>query len=171
MGPEAVDEPGRQTSMALRGAHLAGFLVATLLVGVLGAFVTQPAITDGWYDALDKPAWTPPNWVFGPAWTSLYILMAIAAWRVWDVAGWQQGRDAFLAYGVQLALNFGWSLVFFGLEQPGWAFLEILVLLGAIGVTIWLFWKQDRVAAYLMIPYIAWVVFAAALNLAVWLMN
>lgn len=171
MVAEPIKDPSRRAPTAIRAAHLAGFLVATLLIGVLGAFVTEPSVSDGWYDALDKPAWTPPDWVFGPAWTGLYILMAIAAWRVWDVAGWRHGRDAFLAYGTQLVLNFGWSLLFFGLRQPGWAFLEILFLSAAIAWTTRLFWRHDRVAGYLLFPYAAWVGFAAALNVAVWALN
>lgn len=124
-----------------------------------------------WYAALQKPSWNPPGWIFGPVWSALYTLMAVAAWLVWRRGGFAaQGRPlgAFLA---QLALNALWTPLFFGLHQPGVAFAEILLLGLAIAWTIGLFWRVQRAAAWLLAPYLAWVGFAAVLNGTLWRLN
>ncbi|MCX7825429.1 MAG: tryptophan-rich sensory protein [Verrucomicrobiae bacterium] len=124
-----------------------------------------------WYARLRKPAWNPPNWVFGPVWTTLYIMMAVAAWRVWRLADNGARRKALGLFLAQLALNAAWTPLFFGLKQPGLAFAEIVLLWIAIGATTAAFFKLDRVAAWLMAPYLAWVSFAAVLNAVLWRLN
>jgi len=124
-----------------------------------------------WYANLRKPSWNPPNWVFGPVWTTLYVMMAVAAWRVWRLGGDGGRRTALGLFLAQLALNAAWTPLFFGLRQPGLAFAEILLLWLAIGATTTTFFKRDRVAAWLMIPYLAWVSFAAVLNAVLWRLN
>ena len=124
-----------------------------------------------WYAALQKPSWNPPGWIFGPVWSALYTMMAVAAWLVWRRGGFAaQGRPlgAFLA---QLALNALWTPLFFGLHRPGVAFAEILLLWLAIAWTIALFWRVQRAAAWLLVPYLAWVGFAAVLNGTLWRLN
>lgn len=124
-----------------------------------------------WYAALQKPSWNPPGWVFGPVWSALYALMAVAAWLVWRRGGFAaQGRPlgVFLA---QLALNALWTPLFFGLHQPGVAFAEILLLWLAIAWTIALFLRVNGPAAWLLVPYLAWVSFAAVLNGTLWRLN
>jgi benzodiazapine receptor len=124
-----------------------------------------------WFAALQKPAWNPPGWIFGPVWSALYTLMAVAAWLVWRRGGFAaQGRPlgAFLA---QLALNALWTPLFFGLHWPGAAFAEILLLWLAIAWTIAQFWRVQRAAAWLLAPYLAWVSFAAVLNGTLWRLN
>lgn len=123
-----------------------------------------------WYAALNKPAWNPPNWVFGPVWTLLYVLMAVAAWRVWRQGGWSVA-PALSLFVFQLLLNGLWTWIFFGWRQPGWALVEIVALWLAILATAVAFWFKDRLAAALLAPYLAWVSFAAALNWALWRLN
>jgi benzodiazapine receptor len=150
-------------------AALAGFVALCLGVGAAGALATATSV-DTWYPTLAKPAFNPPNWVFGPVWTTLYVLMAYAAWRVWR-SGAAGARLALGAWALQLALNLCWSLVFFGLRAIGAALAEILVLLAAIALTAFLSWRIDRVAGALFAPYLAWVAFAAVLNAALWRLN
>lgn len=144
------------------------FMLATLAVGALGSVFTTPEIPT-WYAGLNHPSFTPPDWVFAPVWTTLYVLMAIAAFRVWKSRG-LNSREM-IAYGVQLALNLGWSVVFFGLHQIAAALVEIAVLWVAILTTIVFFGRVDRVAGILLIPYLGWTSFAAALNWAFWALN
>lgn len=126
----------------------------------------------GWYQSLAKPAWNPPSWIFGPVWTTLYFLMAVAAWLVWRTAGWSgRGGTALAVFLGQLVLNGMWSWLFFGLYRPGWAFAEILLLWIAILATIVLFWRIRPLAGALLLPYLAWVSFAAVLNGTLWRMN
>ncbi len=141
-----------------------------------GAAAVGGAWTSGsvetWYPRLNKPSWNPPSVVFGPVWSALYLGMAVAAWRVWDRSrNEEKARRALALFGAQLALNVAWSGIFFGLMQPGWAALEIIALWGAIAATLLAFWEQDEAAGALMAPYLAWVTFAAALNLTIWRMN
>ena len=139
---------------------IAPFLGLVFLASLTGA-VFKPG---QWYKQLDKPAWTPPDWLFPVAWGLLYVLMAYAAWRVWDIAG--VGVELAL-WGVQLVLNAGWSAVFFGLKRPGLAFIELAALWLALAGTISAFAQVDAVAAWLLAPYIMWVSFAAVLNLEI----
>ncbi|MEZ5670517.1 MAG: TspO/MBR family protein [Alphaproteobacteria bacterium] len=144
-------------------------LALVLVVSVVGGLVTADSV-EGWYRTLEKPAFNPPDWLFGPVWTLLYVMMAVAAWRVWRRAGWRNGRAALGLYGAQLALNLGWTLLFFGAQRPAWALAELVVLFAAIAVTALAFFRHDRVAALLLAPYAAWVAFAGVLNAAiVWL--
>ncbi len=122
-----------------------------------------------WYAALAKPAWTPPNWLFGPVWTVLYAAMAVAAWLVWRRTGVASPALAF--YGLQLLLNGLWSWLFFGLHRPGLGMAEIGALVAAVAVTAGLFFRVSVPAGWLMVPYLAWVAFAAALNWALWRLN
>lgn len=149
---------------------LAGFLALSLGVAAIGSWFTSMGQPD-WYMALEKPAWNPPSWVFGPAWTTLYILMAVAAWLVWRKAGFSGARAALGLYLVQLALNMAWSGIFFGLRSPGWALVELVALWIAILFTTALFFRHSTLAGALMVPYLAWVAFAGALNAAIIRLN
>ena len=127
--------------------------------------------TGGWYAALRKPAWNPPTWVFGPAWTLLYILMETAAWLVWREGGWKAQGGALVLFLVQWLLNALWTPLFFGMHETGLAFAEIMLLWVMIVLTLKAFWKVKASAGLLMLPYLAWVTFAAALNFSIWRMN
>jgi benzodiazapine receptor len=161
---------------------LVGFLALSFLVAAVGTVATIQHV-DGWYAAAQKAAWSPPNWIFGPVWTALYTLMAVAAWLVWR-GGRPSGtaprslvRWALLVYGAQLLLNFLWTPTFFALYPTIggaalWAALGIIVALDvAVPLTMRAFWPIDRVAALLLLPYWLWVLFATTLNLAVAAMN
>jgi tryptophan-rich sensory protein len=124
-----------------------------------------------WYKNLAKPWWTPPDWLFGPVWTLLYLFMGVAAWLVWRRGGFQEARGALALFLVQLLLNALWSWVFFGLQQPGWAFLELSLLWLAIAATLAAFWRLVPAAGWLLAPYLAWVSFAGVLNFALWHLN
>ena len=168
------------------------FLVACFAVAAFAAQLTP----GDWYAALDKPSWNPPSWVFAPVWTVLYALMAVAGWLAWrsgegggervdpvhgaaEAATRAAGapsvrsrrRVALGAFALQLTLNGAWSWLFFGLHLPGVAFVEIVVLWVAILATTVLFWRLRPLAGALLLPYLAWVGYAAALNLALWQLN
>ncbi len=132
----------------------------------IGSAVTFPNIAT-WYAALNKPFFSPPNWLFGPVWTVLYLLMGLSLYLVWVAKYKKTKRPAFVMFGVQLALNTLWSVVFFGLHAPWVGVVIILLLLASIIAAIRLFWPINRTAAYLMLPYAAWVSFATLLNIAV----
>lgn len=164
------------------------------LAGVVGSLFTVSAIPI-WYAALDKPSFSPPNWVFGPAWLTLYTLMGIAlylvwkkewrienqifipkrkAWNRWSERFWTgdlQKQNVIAVFTVQLVLNALWSVIFFGLKQPAWAFFELLALWWAILYTIANFYRISKPAAWLLLPYILWVTFAGCLNFAIWILN
>lgn len=146
------------------------FLLACFAVAAVGGFATSSTI-QGWYDELEKPAWTPSGWLFGPVWTILYLMMAFAAWLVWRREGFIGAKRPMVFFAIQLALNCLWSIIFFGLKQPGLAVIEIIALWLSIAVTILLFWQRTKPAALLLVPYLLWVSFAAALNIAIWLLN
>lgn len=151
---------------ALRGGWraLAGLLLASAVVSALGGIVTATSVKT-WYQTLVKPAFTPPNAVFAPVWTALFLTMAVAAWLAW-----RRGA-ALLPHWVQLTLNLGWSVLFFGLRRPDLALLDLAALWLAILWAMIVFWRATAVAGALMLPYLAWVSFAAALNLEVWRLN
>lgn len=149
-------------------AMLAGFLALTLAVGFAAALATKPEIA-GWYAHLLKPSFNPPNWVFAPVWTTLYVMMAIAAWRVWRAIGF--GSRAMLLWIVQLALNFAWSFIFFAAHKTGFALIEIAALWVFVATTMIAFLRTDLVAGLLLAPYLAWVSFAGLLNAAIWRLN
>ncbi len=142
-----------------------------LLVGAIGSYFTTPAIP-GWYAELQKPEINPPNWVFAPAWTTLYVLMGISLFLVWRKK--DEIKDFFavmVVFGAQLFLNSTWSIFFFGMESPEKAIVNILMLWIAILFTIILFWKISKPAAYLLVPYLLWVTFASYLNYQIILLN
>ena len=143
------------------------FILAVTLVASSGA-VFKPG---AWYRTLAKPSWTPPDWVFPTGWTLLYVLIAIAGWRVWERLPLEAALLPMAVYALQLGLNAGWSAVFFGLRRPDWAFAELACLWLAIVANILVFHPVDPLAAWLLLPYLAWVTFAGALNLAVWRLN
>lgn len=149
---------------------LVGFLLVCLIVSGIGGLVTASSV-GGWYVTLNKPAFNPPDWVFAPVWTILYLLMAVAAWRVWRSTKKAARRAALSVFGAQLALNLLWSIFFFGFQQIGLALIEILLLLSTIALNTVLFWRIERLAGWLFVPYVLWVSYAAALNLALWLLN
>lgn len=146
-------------------------IAIALAVGAVGGWATASSVTT-WYATLAKPAFNPPNFLFGPVWTALYVLMAVAAWLVWR-AGPADGRrrTALTLYAVQLALNLAWSLIFFGLRRPDLALMEVLVLFAAILATIRAFARLDRRAGWMLLPYAAWVAFATLLNFEIWRLN
>ncbi|TVQ33874.1 MAG: tryptophan-rich sensory protein [Phycisphaeraceae bacterium] len=158
---------------ALKQTIILGLFVGVcLLAGGIGSLATASSVGT-WYAGIEKPVWTPPGWVFGPVWTLLYIMMGTAAWLVWR-EGPLRGRavtGALVAFAAQLTLNIAWSFIFFGARAPGWAFVEILILLSAIVVTTALFWRISTAAAALMAPYLVWSIFAAFLNFTIWRMN
>jgi tryptophan-rich sensory protein len=145
-------------------------LVICFAASGVGALFTTPKI-DGWYATLARPAFAPPNWVFGPVWTTLFAMMAVAAWLVWKRDGFQRGALPLGLFGVQLALNVLWSVLFFGRENPLAAFVEILLLWGFILATTISFFRRSRTAGLLMVPYLCWVSFAAVLNYGFWALN
>ncbi|HSW80816.1 MAG TPA: TspO/MBR family protein [Candidatus Saccharimonas sp.] len=153
----------------LKAKELALSFVITFGAAAIGSLATFPNLTT-WYAALQKPTFNPPNWVFGPVWTILYILIALSLYIVWTTRTKQQKRGAYIAFGVQLALNALWSIVFFGLHWPALAVVVIVALLGSIAATIWQFCRISRLAGWLLASYICWVAFATALTVAVaWL--
>ena len=142
-----------------------------VLVGAISGYFTITGV-ESWYQTIQKPSWNPPNWIFGPVWTTLYVMMGIALWVVWkEDTSRELKMIAFILFAAQLLLNFFWSLIFFKLEQPGWAFAEIVVLWVAILATIFAFGQVNKVAAWLLVPYIAWVSFAGMLNYTIWRLN
>ncbi|ACB74971.1 TspO/MBR family protein [Opitutus terrae] len=146
------------------------FLLLAAFAGTIGAIATATSVHT-WYPTLQKPAWTPPNWLFGPAWTLLYILMSIAAWRVWRVGGEADARHTSRLFAAQLALNALWSVLFFGLHRPGLALVEVIVL-WLVLIRIYVrFRAADRIAGWLWLPYLLWVSYATLLNAAVWELN
>ncbi len=143
---------------------LIGFIVVTFLAPLLG--VGSPP--GDWYASLNKPSWNPPGWLFGPVWTVLYLMMATAAWLVWKKCGWGKALGF---YGIQLVFNAAWTPLFFGAHQPGWALVDIIAMWVAIVVTTVAFFRVNKTAGGLMVPYFAWVSFAMVLNYTLWRMN
>jgi len=156
-------------SPAERGRYgaLAAFLALTMTVAALGSWSTVPEIPH-WYAGLVKPGFNPPSWVFGPVWTALYAAMAVAAWRVWRLAGMARPLALFF---VQLALNCAWSFLFFRAHELGLALADSVAMLVMIVWTGLAFYRRDRIAGALFVPYAAWVSFATVLNAAVWQLN
>jgi tryptophan-rich sensory protein len=141
-------------------------IIISQLAGIIGSIFTMPSIL-GWYAGLVKPELSPPNWIFAPVWTILFLLMGVAGGLVWI----KKDYRALTAFAVQLILNTTWSVIFFGLHSPGWAFVEIIFLWFAILATIIVFAKTSRVAAWMLAPYIIWVTFASYLNFMIWSLN
>ncbi len=149
---------------------LLGFLVVCFSAAAIGSALTSSALGD-WYPTLTKPSFNPPNWIFGPVWTALYFMMAVAGWFAWRAGPPPPAVAVRTLYVGQLALNTAWSGIFFALRQPGWAFVEVLVLWVAIAATIAVFYRRTPVAAWLLVPYLAWVSFASLLNFMIWRLN
>ena len=147
------------------------FIAASQLAGVIGSFFTVTSV-DSWYASINKPFFNPPGWIFGPVWITLYTLMGIAAYLVWLKWGDSSlARGALIFFFVHLAFNSLWSILFFGLQNPGWALIEIIFLWLMILSLVVLFWQIDKRASYLLIPYLLWVSFASILNFAIWRLN
>lgn len=155
-----MNAAGKITRITMLAALVAGTFCAPLAASF--------SLPGAWYAALNKPAWNPPAWIFGPVWTVLYLLMAVAAWLVWRKDGW---RLPMWLYLVQLTINASWSPVFFGAKQPGAAFGVIVALWLAIALTLRAFRHVSRPAGWMMVPYLLWVSFATVLNLALWRLN
>lgn len=155
--------PARGKSLSM----LSALLVVTFAASAVGIF-SPP---DDWYAGLAKPSWNPPNWVFGPVWSTLYLLMAIAAWLVWRRWGTRYGRLPLALYLAQLSCNAIWSPLFFGLHQIGWALVDLAVLWILVAATTAAFWERHRLAGMLMMPYLAWISFAGVLNYQLWRLN
>lgn len=147
-------------------------VIAAICLAVAGIGSSfMPSAPSEWFTTLNKPSWNPPNWVFGPVWSLLYLMMAVAAWLVWRQLGWRGAALPLALFAVQLLLNGAWTGMFFGLRRPWIAFAEIVLLWCAILATLLSFWRVTPVAGWLMIPYLAWVSFAAVLNLTLARMN
>lgn len=149
-------------------ASLGGFALAAVLAAGLGGVATAGTTDSAWFEALDKPPWYPPASAFGVVWTVLYVMIAVSGYLAWRAGA---DRTAIGWWGAQMALNLAWSVVFFGLRSPGWAMLVIVALAAAIGMTIRSFARVDRAAAWLLAPYLAWVLFASTLNAAIVALN
>jgi tryptophan-rich sensory protein len=155
----------------MMGALMARYLplvLFVLLVAGGGSLIGANNIPGEWYENLNKPAFNPPNWIFGPVWTVLYVMIGIAGWRIWRM---RRTGGAMTAWWVQLGLNFLWSPVFFTLQNIGLALVIIVGMLASIITFIVLAWRQDRAAALLFIPYLAWVAFATLLNASIFYLN
>ena len=147
------------------------FIFISQAAGLVGSFFTSPAIPT-WYATLNKPSFNPPSWLFGPVWITLYTLMGLAAWLVWQKWGESTlAKGAVILFLVHLVFNSLWSILFFGLQNPGLAFIEIIILWLMILALIIIFYRIDKRAAYLLVPYILWVSFAAVLNFSIWRLN
>ena len=150
------------------------FIIAVsvpLAVGGLSGFATASGVAT-WYPTLTKPSFNPPAWVFGPVWTVLYMMMGVAAFLIWRRGFATEGVKLALAvFALQLALNGLWSILFFGLQAPGWALVEIIALWCAITASAVLFWRVAPAAGMLLLPYLAWVSFATVLNASLWWLN
>lgn len=156
--------------MLTDAAGLVGLLLLCALVAGVGGVVTVGAVRT-WYPRLRKPSWNPPASLFGPVWSVLYLVMAIAAWLVWRARDVADVTTALGLFGLQLALNLLWSVLFFGLRRPAWALGEIVLLWLSIAATIAAFWDRDPIAGALLLPYLLWVTFAAVLNGAILRLN
>jgi len=144
-------------------------LIIPQLAGIIGSLFTMSSISS-WYAPLAKPELTPPNWVFGPVWITLYFLMGISLYIVWSGKN-LSSRMPLIVFGIQMVLNAIWSIVFFGLESPIFGLVVIVTLWCAIALTIWTFWKVSKLAAYVLLPYIAWVSIATYLNYGILTLN
>ena len=166
----AVPATTWQPSALRQVAWLIGFIAVCFASAGLGVAATSTSV-GGWYQTLAKPSWNPPAWLFGPVWSALYLMMAVAAWLVWRGHGWKAARSALIWFGVQLAFNVLWSFLFFGMQRPGLAFAEIIALWLSIVATCFAFQGKSVTAAWLLAPYLAWTSFAVLLNFAIWRLN
>jgi translocator protein len=167
---ELLMAAGTSSRIVRKWIALAVLLALVFAVSAFGSYFTLPKIPT-WYAGLTKPWFNPPSWVFGPVWTVLYVLMAVAAWRIWMTPHSEDRRKALVWWGIQLVLNALWSPIFFGLEQPRWALAIIAVLFTAVAITLFRFLPLDRPAGWMLIPYLAWVCYATLLNAAIVALN
>lgn len=156
-------------SVSRQTIGLVGWLLLAFGAAALGALASADA--GAFYSTLSRPSWAPPGWLFGPVWSVLYVLMAVAAWLVWRARGFGGASIALTLFVAQLAANALWSWLFFVYHQGGLAFAEVLLLWCGIGATVVSFWRISLVAGLLLLPYLAWVSFASALTFAVWRLN
>lgn len=159
--------------------RLVAAIIICQLAGVLGSFFTAPAI-DAWYKTLERPFFTPPDWLFAPVWITLYTLLGISLYFIWiknnETKKTEKKKKKYIKvslwiFAIHLVTNAIWSIIFFGLRSPQWALLNIVVLWGLIVWTMARFYKIDKKAAYILIPYILWVTLATALNFEIWRLN
>jgi len=163
----------RHSIVIMKAIQTGKFLVSLLLplgIGAIAGLFTAKAIP-GWYALLNKPSFNPPNWVFGPVWTTLYIVLGISLFLIWKLESGRERNQAILIFMVQLLLNFAWSFCFFYFKMIGVALIDIVVLWFAIAVMIFRFYKLNPLAAYINIPYLLWVTFASVLNGAYFFLN
>lgn len=156
-------------SRTRRTIGLAAWVAVVFFAAATGAAGSIRA--RGFYESLMLPPWAPPGWLFGPVWSTLYLMMAIAAWLVWRERGWRNVNTPLGLFLVQLGVNALWSWLFFAWHQGAWATAEILLLWTLIVVTMAMFWRIRRLAGVLLVPYLAWVSFAAVLCITVWRLN
>jgi len=146
------------------------FILLCLIIDIIGSFWTRETVST-WYPTLAKPSWTPPDWVFGPVWSCLYIMIAISGWLIYRAEYSHNRSIALILYGGQLALNFLWSFLFFSLRSPTFGLIDIVLLFLLISLTIKKAWSVSPSASLLLIPYLAWVTYATTLNAGIWLLN
>jgi benzodiazapine receptor len=149
-------------------AGLIGWILLSFVAAAVGGYAARPG---AWYASINKPSWNPPNWVFGPVWSILFILMGVSAWLVWSRRGQAPVGTALTLFVLQLVLNSLWSWFFFGWHMPGAAFAEVLVFWVVILLTLLAFWQVRPLAGALLLPYLAWVGFASYLNFTIWRLN
>ncbi|HQX73978.1 MAG: tryptophan-rich sensory protein [Chitinophagaceae bacterium] len=142
-----------------------------LIVGGTSGFFTATGV-ESWYQTIARPTWNPPGWIFGPVWTTLYVMMGISLFLVWkEDTSVELKKIAIALFTVQLVLNFFWSFIFFNQHQIGWALVEIIAMWVFILLTIFAFAQVNKAAAWLLVPYISWVSFATILNFTIWQLN
>lgn len=146
------------------------FILLCLIIEIIGSIWTKETVST-WYPTLAKPSWTPPDWVFGPVWSCLYIMIAISGWLIYRAEYSHNRSIALILYGGQLALNFIWSFLFFSLRSPTLGLIDIVLLFLLISLTIKKAWSVSPSASLLLIPYLAWVTYATSLNAGIWLLN
>lgn len=146
------------------------FILLCLVVQIVGSIWTKETVST-WYPTLVKPSWTPPDWVFGPVWSVLYIMIAVSGWLIYRAEHSSERSIALMLYGSQLALNFIWSFLFFSLRSPILGLIDIVFLCLLISLTIIKAWPVNRLASILLIPYLVWVMYATSLNAGIWLLN
>lgn len=144
-------------------------LIIPQAAGLLGSLFTSQGVNT-WYKTINKPSFNPPDWIFAPVWTLLFILMGVSFYLVWQTT-FARKKCAYRIFFIQLIFNILWSVIFFGFQNPQLAFMEILVLWIMIFINICFFYQINKLASYLMIPYLAWVTFAAVLNFSIWQLN
>jgi len=159
-----------RTNHRTRVFALIAFMVLCLIISAFGGAVTATSVND-WYAALNKPFFNPPDWLFAPVWSVIYFMIAFSGWRVWLKTGIATAKGPFGLYAAQLALNLAWSFMFFGAQSPILGLIDVVILLAVIIANMIAFWKIDRLAGILLVPYALWVAFATLLNAAIWHLN